>query len=168
MITVAIAGLKEKNGSSRRAIAKYMETQYTNLPPTHNLKRLKNNGQIVMVKHSYKLPRSALVLVSGNGTVNVLFYLNSAGSKRKHGHPPKPQPVPIQNDVLVFVHGVQNSMATVSVSPPNMAVGQGAMYVSVGSVNWDAPAVGVGVKRGRGRPAAEVTKELVLSHLMPV
>ncbi|KAL2554447.1 winged-helix DNA-binding transcription factor family protein [Forsythia ovata] len=100
MITAAIARLKEKNGSSRRVIAKYIETQYTNLPPTHsallthNLKRLKNNGQIVMVKHSYKFPKSAHVPVSGNGTVNVPFDHNSVGSKRRPGRPPKPQPEP--------------------------------------------------------------------------
>ncbi|KAL2465126.1 winged-helix DNA-binding transcription factor family protein [Abeliophyllum distichum] len=158
MITAAIAELKEKNGSSRRAIAKYIETQYTNLPPTHsallthNLKRLKNNGQIVTVKNSYKLPRSAPVPVSGNGTVNVPFDLNSVGSKRRPGRPPKPNHEPVQNALPVFVHGVQNSMATVPVSPPNMAVGPGAVYVSVGSVNGAAPAAGVGVKRGRGRP----------------
>ncbi|KAL2503334.1 histone H1-like [Forsythia ovata] len=121
-----------------------------------------------MVKHSYKLPRSAHVPVSGNKTVNVPFDLNSIGSKKMPGRPPKPQPEPVQNDVLVFVHGVQNSMAIVPVSPPNMAVGPGALYVSIGSDNGAVPVVGVGVKRGRGRPAAEVTKKLVLSHLMPV
>ncbi|KAL2514041.1 60S ribosomal protein L37a [Forsythia ovata] len=71
MITAVIAGLKEKNRSSRRV----------------------------------------------EGTVNIPFDLNSAGSRRRHGRPPKPQPEPepvlVQNDVPVFVHGVQNSMATV-------------------------------------------------------
>ncbi|KAL2462417.1 uncharacterized protein Fot_53654 [Forsythia ovata] len=67
MITAVIAGLKEKNGSSRRV----------------------------------------------EGTVNIPFDLNSAGSRRRHGRPPKPQPEPVQNDVHIFVHGVQNSMATV-------------------------------------------------------
>ncbi|KAL2473507.1 Cysteine proteinase RD21a-like [Forsythia ovata] len=81
MITAVIAGLKEKNGSSRRV----------------------------------------------EGTVNIPFNLNSAGSRRRHGRPPKPQPEPVQNDVPVFVHGVQNSMATVPVSPPNMAVGWGGV-----------------------------------------
>ncbi|KAL0429537.1 UNVERIFIED_CONTAM: Histone H1 [Sesamum radiatum] len=56
MITAAIAALKERNGSSKRAIAKYIETHYANLPPTHSallthhLKRLKINGQVLMVK----------------------------------------------------------------------------------------------------------------------
>ncbi|KAL2493561.1 Uncharacterized protein Fot_37318 [Forsythia ovata] len=67
MITAVIAGLKEKNGSSRRV----------------------------------------------EGTVNIPFDLNSAGSRRSHGRPPKPQLEPVQNDVPVFVNGVQNSMATI-------------------------------------------------------
>ncbi|KAL2487712.1 Uncharacterized protein Fot_41004 [Forsythia ovata] len=111
-----------------------------------------------MVKHSYKLPRSH-VPVSGNGTINVPFDLNSVGSKRRPGCPLKPQPEPVENSVPVFVHGVQNSMATLPVNPPNMVVGPGAVYVSVGSVNGAGPAVGFRVKRGRGRPAAEVTKD---------
>ncbi|KAL2527973.1 Uncharacterized protein Fot_20574 [Forsythia ovata] len=67
MITAVIAGLKEKNGSSKRV----------------------------------------------EGIVNIPFDLNFAGSRRRHGRPPKPQPEPVQNDVPVFVHGVQNSMAAV-------------------------------------------------------
>ncbi|CAA2957386.1 histone H1-like [Olea europaea subsp. europaea] len=158
MITAAIAGLKEKNGSSKRAIAKFIETQYTNLPPTHstlltqNLNQLKNNGQIVMVKHSYTLPRSAPVPVAGNGAVNVPFDLNSVASKRRPGRPPKPKPDNVQNAIPVFVPVGQNSMTTAPLNPPNMAVGPGAVYVSVGPVNGAAPAAGVGAKRGRGRP----------------
>lgn len=62
MIYAAISALKERDGSSKRAIAKYIEKAYPNLPPTHSallthhLKRLKNAGHLVMVKKSYKLP----------------------------------------------------------------------------------------------------------------
>ncbi|TKY44789.1 Histone H1 [Spatholobus suberectus] len=66
MIYTAIEALKEKNGSSKRAIAKYIEQEYKDqLPPnhsallTHHLTRLKNNGMLQMVKKSYTLPRSA-------------------------------------------------------------------------------------------------------------
>lgn len=85
MITAAIVAMKEKDGSSRQAIAKYIETEYTSLSPSHGslltqqLKRMKNNGQLVMVKHSYMLPRS------GSGQ-------NSDGPKRKPGRPPKARP----------------------------------------------------------------------------
>lgn len=64
MIYAAITALKERDGSSKRAIAKYIEGAYTGLPPTHsallthNLKRLKDAGLLVMVKKSYMLPGS--------------------------------------------------------------------------------------------------------------
>ncbi|KVI07811.1 AT hook, DNA-binding motif-containing protein [Cynara cardunculus var. scolymus] len=54
MITAAITALKDKDGSSRQAISKYIEKEYTNLPPTHSvllthhLKRLKNQGELMM------------------------------------------------------------------------------------------------------------------------
>ncbi|XP_061359527.1 histone H1-like isoform X2 [Gastrolobium bilobum] len=62
MIYTAIGALKEKDGSSKRAIGKYIEQVYRDLPPTHSallthhLKRLKTTGLLVMVKKSYKLP----------------------------------------------------------------------------------------------------------------
>lgn len=62
MIIAAICALKDKDGSSRQAIAKYIEKEYTNLPPTHptlltnHLKRMKNEGELIMVKHSYMVP----------------------------------------------------------------------------------------------------------------
>ncbi|XP_039044710.1 HMG-Y-related protein A-like [Hibiscus syriacus] len=65
MICEAISGLKDANGSSKRAIAKYIESAHKDLPPTHSallthhLKRLKNNGILVMVKKSYKLASDA-------------------------------------------------------------------------------------------------------------
>ncbi|CAL0312375.1 unnamed protein product [Lupinus luteus] len=63
MIYTAIGALKEKNGSSKRAISKYMEQVYKDqLPPNHdalltkNLKSLKKNGHLILVKKSYHLP----------------------------------------------------------------------------------------------------------------
>lgn len=100
MIYTAIDALKEKNGSSKRAIAKFIERAYTDLPPTHSallthhLKRLKNNGHLMMVKKSYKLPRSdsssasAAVAASSSPTPPTF----SAGSPRGRGRPPKPKP----------------------------------------------------------------------------
>lgn len=85
MITQAITALKEKNGSSKAAITKYIEQNYSNLPGTHSalltqhLKRLKESGQLLMVKHSYKLAGSASPPVQSNGP------------KRGPGRPPKPK-----------------------------------------------------------------------------
>ncbi|CAK7349611.1 unnamed protein product [Dovyalis caffra] len=64
MIYSAITALKEQDGSSRIAIAKYIERAYPGLPPnhsdllTHHLKRLKNSGALVLNRKSYMLPRS--------------------------------------------------------------------------------------------------------------
>ncbi|XP_076923693.1 uncharacterized protein LOC143585904 [Bidens hawaiensis] len=116
MITAAITALKDKDGSSRQAISKYIEKHFANLPPTHStllthhLKRLKNLGQLVMVKHSYMIPppvRSTepqtnyqhLLEFGGSATsgadANVGFGLENSGSvKRNPGRPPKLKPVP--------------------------------------------------------------------------
>lgn len=87
MITEAITALKDRNGSSKRAIAKYIERVYSNsnLPSTHSallthhLKRLKDQGSVVMVKHSYKLARSPVAPPP----------VNANGPKRRPGRPPK-------------------------------------------------------------------------------
>ncbi|XP_019169744.1 PREDICTED: uncharacterized protein LOC109165442 [Ipomoea nil] len=84
MITSAITALNEPGGSSSRAIAKYIERVYSNLPPGHSslltqhLKRMKSGGELVMVKHSYMLPGSAPPPPDF-----------TPGSKRKPGRPPK-------------------------------------------------------------------------------
>ncbi|MED6175868.1 hypothetical protein PIB30_082353 [Stylosanthes scabra] len=94
MIYTAIEALKEKEGSSKRAIAKYIEQVYKDqLPPTHSallthhLNRLKNNGMLQMVKKSYKLPRSANATDPNPSP-------SPSGSSRPRGRPRKAQPQP--------------------------------------------------------------------------
>jgi len=67
MIYTAIEALKEKDGSSKRAISKYIEHVYRDQLPnseshqnllTHHLKRLKSEGLLQMIKNSYIIPRS--------------------------------------------------------------------------------------------------------------
>ncbi|KAL2461728.1 high mobility group A5 [Abeliophyllum distichum] len=165
MITAAIWALKERNGSSKRAIAKYIETQYSNLPPTHSallthhLKRLKNNGQLLMVKNSYKLPRSTTVPVTANGNGNSISVPASVGPKRRPGRPPKNAQAAVPNVIPVFAPEAQQAMPVTDAVPIvvpgtelNMAIGPGSVYVSIGKVNGDASGAGVGTKRGRGRP----------------
>ncbi|KAH0976026.1 hypothetical protein GBA52_017925 [Prunus armeniaca] len=102
MIYAAIAALKEKDGSSKRAIAKYIERAYSGLPTTHSallthhLKRLKSNGLLVMVKKSYKLPRSDASLPLPNASAaaaTATTALPSAGPSRGRGRPPKTKPI---------------------------------------------------------------------------
>ena len=91
MIYTAISALKEKNGSSKRAIAKYIDQVYREHLPsthsallTHHLKRLKNNGLLVMVKNSYMLPRSDQLQLASDST-------SSPQPQRSRGRPPKPK-----------------------------------------------------------------------------
>lgn len=89
MITTAILALKEKDGSSRQAIDKYIESVYQNLSPGHGtlltqqLKKMKNEGRLLMNKHSYMLPGFEH-FVESVGQVSI-------GSKRRPGRPPKVQ-----------------------------------------------------------------------------
>ncbi|MFS8006964.1 putative linker histone H1/H5, domain H15, AT hook, DNA-binding protein [Helianthus anomalus] len=112
MITAAITALKDKDGSSRQAISKYIEKEFAHLPPTHStllthhLKRLKNLGQLVMVKHSYMLASRSAEFVDFSGNVTDASFASGgfnsensgsvsiSGSKRKPGRPPKLKPVP--------------------------------------------------------------------------
>ncbi|MBA0577750.1 hypothetical protein Golob_024147, partial [Gossypium lobatum] len=80
MIIEAIDALKDKNGSSKRAILKYIELAHKQLPPNHyklltqHLKLLKSSGQVVMI---------LLLLNVLNG---------SSAPKCGCGYPPKAKP----------------------------------------------------------------------------
>ncbi|KAL7192444.1 hypothetical protein ACSBR2_024308 [Camellia fascicularis] len=159
MITAAITALKEKNGSSRQAIAKYIEKAYTNLPSTHSallthhLKRLKNNGHLVMVKYSYMLPRSVPIssstppppttttTVTANGTDS------SPGPRRGPGRPPKPKFLAQSNPGVVGPEPLLVSSGVVDDGPKK---GPGRPpRLNSGVEEFGGPVVG---KRGRGRP----------------
>ncbi|KAF9592980.1 hypothetical protein IFM89_019284 [Coptis chinensis] len=134
MIVSAIKALKEKKGSSKKAIAKYIDSTYVNLPQshsallTHHLKRLKKNGMVLMVKHSYKLPNSS---VGADGVV-----------KRGRGRPPKP----IGPDATVVVGGPEKR-------------GRGRPPTKVAKPKVTGP--GGVVKRGRGRPPKPIVGPVV-------
>ncbi|KAK8960330.1 hypothetical protein KSP40_PGU015227 [Platanthera guangdongensis] len=80
MIVSAIEALKDRKGSSRKAIFKYIADNYTGLPSTHaallthHLRRLRHKGDLTMFKHSFKLSDSS----AGVGS-----------KKRGRGRPPK-------------------------------------------------------------------------------
>jgi len=94
MIYTAIGALKEKNGSSKRAIGKYIQQVYKNLPTTHSallthhLNRLRSVNLLVMVKKSYKLPGSDNLPPSPPSQVH-----------KTRGRPPKPKPQPTADPV---------------------------------------------------------------------
>lgn len=83
MIMAAIEALNEEDGSNKSAIAKQIEGTYGTLPPahgtllTHHLNKMKQTGQLVMVKSNYMKPDP------------------NAPPRRGRGRPPKPKaPVP--------------------------------------------------------------------------
>lgn len=110
MISSAIIALNEKDGSSRQAIAKYIDNNFQIVPSqahsyelTQQLKRMKNTGQLVLVKHSYMFPRSLpmtmpMPAVSVNGPAGYDGMSQggqgqvSDGLKKRPGRPPKLQP----------------------------------------------------------------------------
>lgn len=92
MIYTAIEALKEKDGSSKRAISKYIEHVYRDQLPnseshqnllTHHLKRLKSEGLLQMIKNSYIIPRSTSLPPSPPTT--------ASPSSRPRGRPRKAQ-----------------------------------------------------------------------------
>jgi hypothetical protein len=138
MITAAITALKERNGSSRQAIAKYIEKNYSSLPSnhsallTHHLKRLKNNGHLLMVKHSYKVPRSVpLSSTDTDAAADDGGGSGSSGQKRGRGRPPKPKVV-----------------VDVQQPPHNVVVGPESVLVSLGLTDGPVPLA----KKRAGRP----------------
>lgn len=134
MICAAISALKERDGSSKRAIAKYIEKAYPNLPTTHStlltnhLKRLKNAGHLVMVKKSYKLPPPRSDPASNILPSNDVVYNHNNNNPTAAGSAAAVSPG----------RGRGRPRKTNSGAPPGL--------VTVTAAGVDKP------KRGRGRP----------------
>ncbi|CAI0541277.1 unnamed protein product [Linum tenue] len=113
MIFTAIEALKERDGSSKRAISKYIDHAYHGLlPPNYGdllanqLKLLKSKGLLDMVKKSYKISGSGGVTANINDLPDLTLDSSlqpppptqgplsppSVGPKRGRGRPPKAKP----------------------------------------------------------------------------
>ncbi|KAI7726907.1 hypothetical protein M8C21_014903 [Ambrosia artemisiifolia] len=186
MITSAIGALDDKDGSSRQAITKYIEREFSNLPPTHpnllthHLKRMKNQGQLIMIKHSYALPppprsvpfqQPAPAASADNHFTDYSITSAAAATdtpRRKPGRPPKPRQdfgfqVPeIQPYQPQFEHPVQDyhTQNQTNSAPAQEMEGNYAeppIFASLGladeGVATPTPENAVvSAKRGRGRP----------------
>ncbi|KAL8107880.1 uncharacterized protein LOC141672323 [Apium graveolens] len=150
MITTAILALKEKDGSSRQAIDKFIENTNKNLSPSHatlltyHLKKMRNEGRLVMNKHSYMLPGVEYVIESV-GEVSV-------GSKRGRGRPRK-----VQANGSGGVGDLEAPPVSVGVIGNSGIVGNVVPFDPIGAVSNVVPigeAVdgGMVVKRRPGRP----------------
>ncbi|XP_010932593.1 HMG-Y-related protein A [Elaeis guineensis] len=150
MILAAIAALNEKEGSSKSAISKYIESSYGELPQSHSslltahLARMKESGELLLVKNNYLKPGP------------------DAAPKRGRGRPPKPKPVlppgtvlppprprgrpPKPKDPLaVAVAKVNKGLPRARGRPPKKV--RPAVSAAAAPASDGAPA-----KRGRGRP----------------
>ncbi|KAA3460824.1 SH3 domain-containing protein C23A1.17-like [Gossypium australe] len=153
MICEAIGALKDKNGSSKRAIAKYIESVHKDLPPTHSallthhLKRLKNNGILVMVKKSYKLASTARseVPIPDSTPSNPPDVSSPPGFKRSRGRPPKPKPT-ISAPADPIPQQQQQQQQPLPAPIPD------ATKRSPGRPRKNGPVAPLGVRKGRGRP----------------
>lgn len=149
-------------GSSKRAIAKYIDRVYTNLPPTHSallthhLKRLKNLGQLVMIKNSYQLPVRAASPVNTTASASASASASdpprsaapppldtqapTATPKKRAGRPPKTKTEP------QIVSGFSPTQ------PPSSAQQGGSVGVAT-----NGPSSG---KRPRGRPPKQQEQQV--------
>lgn len=149
MITAAILALKEKDGSSRQAIDKFIVNVYKNLSPSHGtlltyqLKKMKNEGRLVLNKHSYMLPGIEFV-VESVGQVSV-------GSKRGRGRPKKVQANGgggvVDLEAPPVSAGVIGDSGIVGNAVPFDPIGAVPNVVPIGEVDG-----GTVVKRRPGRP----------------
>ncbi|KAL3575000.1 hypothetical protein D5086_023101 [Populus alba] len=170
MIYSAITALKEQDGSSRIAIAKYIERAYPGLPPshsdllTHHLKRLKNSGALVLNKKSYLLPRSDInANISATTTTTATVSTNPPQiqpqdvdpistappeQKRGRGRPPKtkanglpPTPAPM----------LANGQPQTGLGSHVSVTAQTQSQLVVSSVGTPVDSTSTG-RKGRGRP----------------
>ncbi|KAJ7954285.1 HMG-Y-related protein A [Quillaja saponaria] len=88
MIMAAIEALNEKEGSSRTAISKHIESTHGDLPAahstllSHHLNKMIQSNQLILLKDNYIKP------------------VSDAMPKRGRGRPPKPK-VPLSEDTVV-------------------------------------------------------------------
>ncbi|XP_059655369.1 HMG-Y-related protein B-like [Cornus florida] len=151
MILAAIEALNDKNGSNKSAISKHIESTHGELPPAHttllahHLNRMKQSGQLVMVKNNYMKPDPNAPPKRGRGRPPKPKAPTPPGAvispPRPRGRPPKPRdplaPPPPPKKSTTGASGRPRGR------PPKMTKKAAATPVS-------APPSGS--RRGRGRP----------------
>ena len=138
--------MNEKAGSNMSAISKHIESTHSDLPPahstllSHHLNKMKQSGQIVMLKNNYLKPDP------------------SSPPKRGRGRPPKPK-VPLPPGTVVSSSRPRGrppkAKDPLAPSKPKTTAGTGRprgrppKKAKAGTATAPPPP---GVKRGRGRP----------------
>lgn len=149
MIMAAIEALNDKGGSNKSSISKYIESTYGDLPAAHStllahhLNKMKQSGDLVMVKNNYMKPDP------------------NAPPRRGRGRPPKPK-VPLPPGTVLAPPRPRGRPPKprdpfAPVSPPKKASsgsgkprGRPPKKPKVGTSSAPAPATGA--PRPRGRP----------------
>ncbi|XVF02874.1 hypothetical protein REPUB_Repub04eG0212400 [Reevesia pubescens] len=146
MILEAIEALNEKDGSNKSAIAKHIESTHSDLPAahstllSHHLNKMKQSGQIVMLKNNYLKPNPDAPPKRGRGRPAKPKAPIPPGTvvspPRPRGRPPKPKdPFAPPKPKTPVSSGRPRGR------PPKMA--------KIATAPVPPPS---GVKRGRGRP----------------
>lgn len=94
MIVGAIEALKERNGSSKTAIAKYISSNFKDLPPTHDALLSRHLGRLKKLEVLQMVGKSYTLAGSGKGLDNAK---EKGGSTSKRGRPSKKSTV--SNDI---------------------------------------------------------------------
>ncbi|CAN4090479.1 unnamed protein product [Withania somnifera] len=155
MIMGAIEALNDENGSNKSAVAKQIEETYGTLPPahgtllTHHLNKMKQAGQLIIVKNNYMKPDPNAPPRRGRGRPPKPKAPLPAGyvppPPRPRGRPPKerdpnaPIPVPMKKTTSNSSGGSGKKRGR----PRKYPVAEGTAVVAVASD---------GAPRGRGRP----------------
>ncbi|KAL5052403.1 hypothetical protein RYX36_033085 [Vicia faba] len=156
MIYKAIESLKEKDGSSKRAIAKFIEQNYANVLPqqhttllTQHLNHLKSAGLLVTVKKSYKLPSSLPPPPTVTRSDSESHLPFTPLSQKPRGRPAKPKPE--LNSQPVF--------ASFEFDPPT--------HDDPVPVDLTQTPTTLSAKRGRGRPPGSFRSKSLKSASRP-
>ncbi|KAE8719263.1 HMG-Y-related protein A [Hibiscus syriacus] len=144
LILEAIDALDEKAGSNKTTIAKHIESTHSDLPAahttllSHHLNKMKQSGQIVMLKNNYMRPDP------------------NAPPKRGRGRPPKPK-APLPPGTVVSPPRPRGRPPKDPLAPPKPKPTPGTgrprgrpPKTAKATPPVDPPTPGV--KRGRGRP----------------
>ncbi|XP_052186726.1 HMG-Y-related protein B-like [Diospyros lotus] len=157
MILAAIEALNDKNGSNKSSISKHIEATYGELPPahstllSHHLNKMKQSGQLLVVKNNYMKPDPDGPPRRGRGRPpkpkDPQPPDTAVSSPRPRGRPPKPR------DPAAPPPPTKSPTSTSGIStgrprgrPPKKA----KTTTPAGGSDSTAPLTGV--KRGRGRP----------------
>ncbi|KAB5544853.1 hypothetical protein DKX38_012965 [Salix brachista] len=154
MIMEAIEALNEKEGSNKTSISKQMESTHPDLPPAHNtllshhLNKMKQSGQLVLVKNNYMKPDPNAPPKRGRGRPPKAKLSTPAGTvsgpPRPRGRPPKPR------DPFAPVSSPKKKTAGTGTGRPRGRPPKNASTAVPAASSGGAPPSGA--PRGRGRP----------------